>query len=265
MLPSMAIIGAELMVSLPAVRRLEAAGFRAWPAELVNYDGSWLRRLAPGHPTKRPNCVVPLDPGDTRNIEARVAAAEKLYAEAGVPLVFKQTPLCPLDLITYLSENGWKPEATSSVQTTALSDMLPVSAMDLIPSHDVELFVKACQEIEATGRTSRDAMLRLFGALQPEVGMFILSDSKSTTQAVTLCVHDGDLAGLQQVAVSSGERRQGLGFEITAAALKWARLRGASTAWLQVEVGDKPAEALYAKFGFSEIYRYRYWRKEQPA
>lgn len=250
------------MSNLPAVRRFEAAGFRAWPAEQVAFDGSWQRRLTPGHPTKRPNCLVPLDPGDTRDIAERVARSQEIYAEAGVPFVIKETPLCPPALVAYLRENGWKAEGEASVQTAPLSESLPVSAMDIIPSHDVDVFVDACLEIEPSGRTPRASMHRLFSALKPEVGMFILSDGNAPPHAVTMCVHDGQLAGLQQVAVAASERGRGLGFEITAAALKWARLRGATMAWLQVEVANAPALALYRKFGFSEIYRYRYWRKE---
>ena len=48
----------------PIVRRFEAAGFRAWPAAAVHYDGTWVMRLTAGHPAKRLNSVNPLDPGD---------------------------------------------------------------------------------------------------------------------------------------------------------------------------------------------------------
>lgn len=254
-----------MMASLPAVRRFEAAGFRAWPAEIVEYDGSWQRRLTPGHPTRRPNCVVPLDPGDIRDIGGRIMRAEERYAAAGVPLVVKETPLCPVEVVEWLKAQGWAPEAEASVQTAPLGDQTLAGGMDIIPSHDVALFVEACREVEGNGRTPPEAMQRLFAALEPEAGMFISSDSHAKPQAVTLCVHDGNLAGLQQVAVAAGQRRKGLGFAITAAALRWARLRGATTAWLQVEVANEPAQALYRKFGFSEIYRYRYWRRRQPS
>ena len=50
--------------NLPIVRRFEAAGFRAWPATSVQYDGAWSVRLTGGHPAKRLNSVNPLDPGD---------------------------------------------------------------------------------------------------------------------------------------------------------------------------------------------------------
>lgn len=250
------------MVGLPSVRRYEAAGFRAWPAERVSYDGSWQWRLTPGHPTRRPNCVVPLDPGDTRDIAGRISRAEKQFQAAGVSFVVKETPLCPPELLDYLRGSGWKAEGESSVQTVHLGDEVAPTTLEIIPSHDINLFVDACQQVQGDVAAPQEAMRQLFGRLEPEAGMFILSDGNGHARAVTLCVHDGNLAGLQQVAVAKGERRRGYGFEMTAAALKWAKLRGATTAWLQVETANEPAIQLYRKFGFSEIYRYRYWHRE---
>ena len=251
------------MASLPAVRRLEAAGFRAWPAETVEYDGSWQKRRTPGHATRRPNCLVPLDPGDVRDIAERIAAVESWYASAGARLFVKETPLCPRPVVDWLAGNGWVSEGEVSVQTATLSDYAHVAGLDMIPSHDVARFVDACIAVEGGGRTPKAAMERLFGALQPETGMFILGETSDHPKAVALCVHDGDLAGLQQVAVAADERRQGLGRQITVAALKWARLRGAVTGWLQVEVANVPALTLYGQLGFTEAYRYRYWRREK--
>jgi len=252
------------MASLPAVRRLEAAGFRAWPAERVEYEGSWQKRLTPGHATRRANCLVPLDPGDTSDIGGRIARVEAWYAAAGMPMVVKQTPLCPSQVVDWLGNNGWRSEGEVSVQTATLSDYAQVAGLDMIPSHDVARFVEACIAVEGgKSRTPREAMERLFGALQPETGMFILGETSDHPKAVALCVHDGDLAGLQQVAVAEDQRRQGLGRQITVAALKWARLRGAVTGWLQVETGNAAALALYADLGFQESYRYCYWRREK--
>ena len=46
--------------------------------------------------------------------------------------------------------------------------------------------------------------------------------------ATAICVHDGDLAGLFEVATGAGERGKGYGRRIVLSALKWARLRGAT-------------------------------------
>jgi ribosomal protein S18 acetylase RimI-like enzyme len=56
-----------------------------------------------------------------------------------------------------------------------------------------------------------------------------------------------------------------LGVEILASALRWARMRSARTAWLQVGATNDPALALYARFGFREAYRYCYWHSPEEA
>ena len=60
----MALVSRHPAGVLAVVRRYEAAGFRAWPAAAVHYDGTWVVRLTAGHPAKRLNSVNPLDPGD---------------------------------------------------------------------------------------------------------------------------------------------------------------------------------------------------------
>jgi GNAT superfamily N-acetyltransferase len=78
--------------------------------------------------------------------------------------------------------------------------------------------------------------------------------------ATAICVHEGDLAGLFEVATQPSERGKGFGRRVILSALKWARLRGASRAWLQVEADNAAGRRLYESIGFSEIYRYHYRR-----
>ena len=79
--------------------------------------------------------------------------------------------------------------------------------------------------------------------------------------ATVICVQDNDLAGILSLDVEKSQRKKGLGTQILSSALRWARISGAKSAWLQVEAANAPAIALYEKFGFSEAYRSRYWRK----
>ena len=80
--------------------------------------------------------------------------------------------------------------------------------------------------------------------------------------AVGICVQDFDLAGIQQVVVEQSVRRQGLGRELVSSALRWARLRGARQAWLQVLSANTSASKLYESMGFGTAYSYAYWQKE---
>ena len=66
------------------------------------------------------------------------------------------------------------------------------------------------------------------------------------------------MAGIFELATRAGRRRQGHGRTVVATALRWARTRGASKVWLQVEADNEAAVALYRNFGFRDIYRYHY-------
>ena len=68
---------------LATVRRFEAAGFRAWPASAVHYDGTWASGSTAGHPAKRLNSVNPLDPGD---VARSAGAASPAPAAASRPM-----------------------------------------------------------------------------------------------------------------------------------------------------------------------------------
>ena len=83
----MAITEADSASKLAVIRRLEAVGFRAFPATHTVFDGTWAVRLTPAFPAKRLNSVNPLDPSDHARIAERVQAAERCFAEAGRSLV----------------------------------------------------------------------------------------------------------------------------------------------------------------------------------
>ena len=78
-----AVPGKEPKAALSTVRRFEAAGFRAWPASAVHYDGTWVVRLTAGHPAKRLNSVNPLDPGDVQDLPERIIRAARRFDAYG--------------------------------------------------------------------------------------------------------------------------------------------------------------------------------------
>jgi ribosomal protein S18 acetylase RimI-like enzyme len=68
----------------------------------------------------------------------------------------------------------------------------------------------------------------------------------------------GGWAGITAVEVHPGHRRQGLGRAITAAACRVAELRAIPHVFLQTEVDNAPAQALYQRLGFRYSHRYHY-------
>jgi ribosomal protein S18 acetylase RimI-like enzyme len=251
--------------NLPLVRRLEAVGFRAWPAASVVYDGSWQIRLTGGHPSKRLNCVVPLDPSDYRDANLRIEKARKRFEHYGRQLVVRETPLAPAPLIARLEADGWQAFETVSVMTADLSSLELPDMIGHLPTHDMGRFIDALLLVEDEDPALKPVLAEILTAIKPTAGLFIAENPGEAAQAVTLCVQDNDLAGILSFAVAQQRRRQGIGTEMLTAALRWAGISGARTAWLQVVVDNEPALQLYRRFGFRQAYQYRYWRQADGA
>jgi GNAT superfamily N-acetyltransferase len=247
--------------NLAIVRRLEAVGFRAWPAASIQYDGSWQIRLTAGHPSKRLNSVNPLDPSDHGDIEARIERAARRFDAYDRPLVFRQSPLAPPQLESYLDAHGWRRFEETIVMTGVIDELDIDGGMDHLPVRDIGRYVDAAITVHARNQSIKAGLTEVLSSIRPPNGLFIIEDEAAGPLATALCVHDNDLAGLFELATRSDVRRSGHGREVVRAALRWARHRGADTAWLQVESSNEAAVALYETLGFSEVYRYAYRQK----
>ena len=231
-----AVAGKQPKTGLSTVRRFEAAGFRAWPASAVHYDGTWVVRLTAGHPAKRLNSVNPLDPGDVHDLPERIMRAGRRFDAYGRPLTFRLSPLAGRTLTRHLENDGWTEFGESIVMRLDLDDEAVHGAMDQIPMKDMSRFVGAAMETQAADPALRPGLSEVIGAIQPDAGLF-------------------------EVATAAAERGKGHGRRLLLSALKWARLRGARHAWLQVEADNFAARRLYDTLGFTELYRYHYRRR----
>jgi hypothetical protein len=71
-------------------RRIEESSLGAWPALLDSDFDGWRLRFADGY-TRRANSITPLSPSRLA-LEDKIAACECLYAERGLPAIFRLTP-----------------------------------------------------------------------------------------------------------------------------------------------------------------------------
>lgn len=239
------------------VRRFEAAGFRAWPAASVHYDGTWVVRLTAGHEAKRLNSVNPLDPNDVSDIEDRIARAIRRFDAYGRRPIFRMSPLAGERLTAHLERLGWAPYSESLVMAMPLTEAAVAGVLDQIPLRDVGRFVRAALRVRDADPTKRAGLSEVIGSIEPPTGLFV-QEAEGRPVATGICVHDGDLAGLFEIATDAAFRGKGHGRLLVLSALKWARSRGAAYAWLQVEADNAPAIALYRSLGFGEAYRYHY-------
>ena len=242
---------------LPLVRRFEAAGFRAWPATSVQYDGAWAIRLTGGHPAKRLNSINPLDPGDHANLRERIARAGSRFAAYGRPLTFRLSPLASHRIVEHLDSEGWRSFAHSLIMRVRLDEALVRDALHQIPLKDMGRFIGAAIAIGNIDPRLRPGLSDVINSIQPEAGLFVLQEDDQPV-STAICVQDGDLAGLFEVATEESMRGKGYGRRTLLSALKWAHARGARTAWLQVEASNESAIGLYRSMGFEEVYQYHY-------
>ncbi len=247
---------------LAVVRKFEAAGFRAWPAAAVHYDGTWVIRLTAGHPAKRLNSVNPLDPNDVRDLAGRILRAGRRFDAYGRPLTFRLSPLAGAALASHLDAEGWTPFGRSLVLHLDLDNGAVHDAMDQIPLKDMGRFVSASMATHDADPSLRAGLSEIIGAIQPEAGLFVLEQDVQPL-ATAICVHEGNLAGLFEIATAPEHRGKGHARRLLLSALKWARLRGARQAWLQVEADNVAARQLYRSLGFTELYDYHYRRRPE--
>ncbi|MBB3996239.1 GNAT family N-acetyltransferase [Aureimonas pseudogalii] len=243
---------------LTVVRRLEAAGFRAWPATSTFFDGTWAVRITTSFPAKRLNSVNPLDRSDHADMAGRLARAGERFAAVGRPLIVRQSPLCPPALVDHLDAEGWSRFGEAVVYTAVLADLDLSGAIDRIPIHDGWRYLDASLVVHERPAALREGLAEVLNAIRPPASFFVRESEGGDPVAVALAITDNDLAGILDVAVLPKVRRQGIARDLVVTALRHTLHRGARTGWLQVEADNAAGLALYRNLGFAEAYRYCY-------
>ncbi|MGH3199008.1 MAG: GNAT family N-acetyltransferase [Streptosporangiaceae bacterium] len=255
----------------------ERAAALHWQAPEQEPLGDWLLRAAEGF-TGRANSALPLgDPGVP--LPAAVEAVEDWYRRRALPPTIVlpgplQTCSRPDPLEDLLAERGWVPRpGPAFVMTADIADIAACSAesqagslagspagspaeVRLVPEPDASflgLYRYRGQDLPPVARTLlMSAPWQAFGSVH--------RDGRAVAVGrVSVAGPPGERWGaLTAVEVDPAHRRQGLGVAITSALAAAAADRGARRVLLQVETGNAPARALYARCGFRDSHRYHY-------
>ena len=239
----------------PDARRLEELGLNssAPPGQLL-YDG-WLLRLAPGK-AKRARSVNAVY-ASRLGLETKVAYCERLYAHAGLPVLFRITPFSePADLDGALAAWGYGRFDDTSVQSCDLGAAPDGEGASPAIPMDLAAWATAVAELRGSPAAHREShVARLQGTPLPMRPLAIEADGHIA--ATGLVIVEDDCAGLFDIVTHDDQRRRGHARTLVAALLRAAREMGARHAYLQVAADNTPARRLYETFGFAE--RYLYW------
>jgi GNAT superfamily N-acetyltransferase len=244
---------------------LEKTAARHWQAPEQEQLGEWLLRAAEGF-TGRANSALPVgDPG--LPLPEAVTKVQDWYRRRGLPpmivvpgVLSEAAGRAPLD--KFLAERSWvlRP-GPAFVMTAEIADIPaapPAAVIKLDPEPD-EAWL---------------ALYRYRGQELPPIARTLMLSAPWQAFASVWC--DGRVVAVGRISVAAGwgaitavevdksSQRQGLGVAMTAALAAAAAERGARQVLLQVETGNTPARALYARCGFRDSHRYHYRVAPEP-
>ena len=250
------------MGDIKRLRRLEEAGFNAWPAlQTVLLDG-WVLRFAGGY-TKRANSITPTYPIPADETEADLAAriqtCEAIYTGRGLPPIFRLTSFgAPAGLDGLLAARGYHVIDRTLVLSRPLGGPASTESASDLRATPLDEWLDHYVRFSGAALGKRDvhaAMLRQISG-EPLFGM--LHDATGEPVACGLAVRECELAGLFDIVTDRARRNQGFGRALVSGLLAWARDQGAREAYLQVVAANEPALRLYRALGFGDAYHYWY-------
>jgi N-acetylglutamate synthase len=241
---------------------LERSAAAHWRGTEEQWLGEWLLRAADGF-TGRANSALALgDPGVP--LDAALDYVSGWYRARGLPaMISVPLPLAAdgLDgLDAELTERAWATRPgpafvmVADLPLAVAASGLPAGA-EVAAEADPDAAWLARYHYRGTD-TQPPVMREVLTSAQDQA--FISIRTESEVMAIArLSIADG-WAGLTAVEVNPGHRRAGLGLAITAAACAEAVRRDVRRVFLQVEVGNAAARALYERCGFRYSHRYHY-------
>jgi GNAT superfamily N-acetyltransferase len=234
---------------------LELAANDAWPAPVQARLGSWILRAAENW-TGRANSALAVGDPD-RPLEAAIDAVVDWYAQRGQPALINAPMPLAAPVNSALDERGWTARPLTLVQTAPLPtglperrDLPPVELADA-PSDDWYTMVA-----EHKGTLPAAAVRVLTGV--PETVFAHVHDEAGGLVAVArgTVTGPGRWHGVSLLQTAPGARRRGLAQHVLREMAHWARQRGSSRAYLQVEERNTAAVALYRRVGFNTHHTY---------
>lgn len=258
---------ATLPLSRTELEAIEGAGLHASAAPGERMLDRWLLRFSPGK-AKRARCINPLAQGRLA-LDEKIALCERAYAEAGLPMIVRITPLAiPADLDDVLARLGWRRFDDTRVMVLPQLRLPSAAALpdgvsfESVSGESLARLVGGLRGSSAAQRAAHAERLALAPAMW--CGLAVRHADGSTLACGQIAV-GGELAGLYDVFTAPAARGRGLARALCTQLLIVAGTAGARRAYLQVEADNLPARAIYRGLGFADAYAYHYRTRDPLA
>ncbi|MEO7261290.1 MAG: GNAT family N-acetyltransferase [Jatrophihabitantaceae bacterium] len=233
------------------LERIARRGWRA--AEVAELDG-WLLHADQGW-TGRANSVLPLAT-PRRPLTELLSAAGRFYAERGLPVQI-QLPLPARGMLdAELAGRCWSLHRPTVMLSAPLSGLPEAEVADERVRLEVSASAAWLAAYHYRNGPLPEHAVRLL-TRHDRVSFASLSRDGSVV-GVARGVVDESWLGVSAVEVAPGHRRSGVASALMRALRDWGRSHAATRCYLQVEVGNSGALALYQRLGFIEHHRYHY-------
>jgi GNAT superfamily N-acetyltransferase len=252
-------------LDITTLSRIEDAGLNASaPPQQLWLDG-WLLRLCPGK-AKRARCINAMSAGRLP-VEQKLEQAATVFRDAALPLVVRVTPFSqPPGLDDSLASLGlqrfddtWVMAA--DVASLDLGSTLPADLT--LERTDHVGYARTVGHLRGSPPEQQQAHAeRMATSPVPYRGWVLKSGAEVVACGQT--AQEAGFVGLYDVFTAPASRNRGLSRALCAALLRNAVAEGARTAYLQVDLANSPARAVYRHLGFADSYRYHY-RTADPA
>jgi len=231
------------------IEALDEVAARALPAIETQDVAGWIVRCSPGLAVRRANSVWPRRHGDAQELDEKLAAVERFYADRGLPARYQVSPASqPHGLELALRQRGYMPGAPTAV---ARCDLASIAGQAIGPRSMVKIAEFASDSWWATWQTALrinaaplDAVAGLVDRISAPTA-FVSVALEGVDAAVALGVLEDRWLGIFNMATLPQMRRRAAGRAALVALAAWAVERDATKGYLQVDLDNSPALNLY--------------------